>query len=266
MRFDPALKGTKIWVPGFFSFLAFANLVNSTIMCYELGALGMFTPFLVGWLTGPIPVYAYFLFSALAAFVFLGATCHMAVSELSVADQVKVIDEKANRLRAGQESQTKVLESVNARMFLADEKVEHTRAELSEIIADQGEAVKRSMKVDHQDQQKTMEGMQEQLSLLKESLKSLGEGLNDQAEVIKGINENLTVKVDQQLADFKETLRQLELNNASTTIAMSKQADEITEIKQKLERLEETLVKQKPRKTKKKKEKVAGYIQILSKP
>lgn len=251
---------------GFLSLSAAANLVNAIMIYSQLGPSGTFTPISLGWITGPIPVYAYLLVSTLATFVFSGITCHAAVTQLSVTDQVKAIDEKANRLRAGQESQTKVLESVNARMFLVEERIEHTRTGLSKEIADQGETAKRIMKANHEEQHKMLEETQGQLVLLRETLRTFSKNLNDQAETIKKINLNLTDNVDPQLAEFKETLRQLNLNSASATITMAKQADEIAEIKKKLEILEAALIKPKPQNRKRKREKVTGYIQILSKP
>ena len=241
-------------------------MVNATIMCFELGPTSTFTPYLLGGSTGAIPVYSYLLISALATFGFMGATSHKLVSELSVRDQIITVNEKASRLYSNVESQKKILESVQARLFLVDENLERTRVELSKGIIDQGEMTAQSMRAEHQTQHKMLDTLRERLLLLEESLESFRKRLEDQAEAIEKINVNLINKVGPQLVGIKESLKQLELNDMSTSASISKQMDEIVNLRSNLEKLEESLVKPKPRVRKPKKEKVAGYIEILSKP
>ena len=238
------LKGITIWVLGFFSFLAGSNVISAVIMWFNLGPEG--TIYLLGNLTGAIPVYVYLLISVLAMLALLGGTAHKLVSELSVADQIKVIDEKANSLQAGQESQQKALEVVKARVFLVDESLERMRQEFSKRLVEQGDAIKQSLESGHRSQQKTLDGMQGRVFLLDESLKGVNKGLSEQEEVIKGVNATLVGKISPQLADVKEALAQLEQRDTKTVAAIVKQRDEIEEIKLKLERLEGALVTPKP--------------------
>src|SRR5512139_3819452 len=142
-----------VWILGFFSILAAANVVNATIMWFNLGPWDNVTLYLLG-LDFVIPVYVYMLISIFATLAFLGGTSHMLFSELSVADQMKTVNDKANRLQAGQESQQKVLESVQARVFLVDESLERTRKELSKGLVDQSEAMKVNLDTNLEAQQK----------------------------------------------------------------------------------------------------------------
>lgn len=237
-----SLKGIAIWIFGFFSFLAGSNVINSVIMWFSLGPGDTFTPYLLGGFIGAIPVYVYFLFSVLVTLALFGVTAHMVVSELSVGDQIRGIDEKANLLQAGQESQGKGLENVSARVFLVDESLERNRKEFSKQIVEQGDAIKKSSEIGHQTQQKILNGVEGRLFLLEESPRGVKRELTEQAEVVKGINTNLVERVSPQLASVKEDLAQFEQRDKKTESAHSKQRDEIKEIKLKLERLEGALV------------------------
>ena len=86
------MKGIVIWILGFFSFLAGANVINATIMWFNLGPTAIFTSYLISGLT--IPVYVYFLVSFLVTLAFLGVTTHQVVSELSNAEEIDAIDQK----------------------------------------------------------------------------------------------------------------------------------------------------------------------------
>ena len=75
-------------------------MVNAVIMWFNLGPESTFTPYLLGNLTGAIPIYFYIFVSALVTAIFLGATSHKIVTELSYADQVNAINKEMNRLEA----------------------------------------------------------------------------------------------------------------------------------------------------------------------
>jgi hypothetical protein len=212
-------------------------------MWFELGPTAAVPYF--NWM----PVYIYALISVILMLVFLGGTAHMLVSELSIKDDVRKISERAIRLENSQQAQEKVLESVKARVFLVDESLERTRAELSKGLVDQGDAIKQSMEMGHQAQKKMLDGVQGRVFLLDESLKDVKKGLSEQTDVTKLVNANLVAKVDKvgpQLADVKEALAQLEKGDKKTVAAITKQMDEIEELKLKVERLEDALVTPKP--------------------
>ncbi len=236
-----SLKGIAIWILGFFSFLSAANVINAVFMWFNTGPASTFTPYLLGGVTGPIPVYAYFVISVLATLVFFAVTADRVVNELSVGDQIGVINEKANRLQAGQESQRTVLEGVQAKVFLLDESLENARQEFSRQILEQGDAIKKNAETGHQAQQKILNGVEGRVFLLDESMKGVKKGLNEQAEAIKGVNTNLVERVSPQISDVKADLAQVEQRDKKTEAANAKQRDEIKEIRLKLERLEATL-------------------------
>jgi hypothetical protein len=257
------LKGIYIWILGFFSFLAGANVVNATIMWFNpnLGPTGTFTPYLLGGLTGAIPVYVYLLISVLVTLAFLGATSHQVVSELSSTEEVNALNEKANRLESGQQTQQKLLEGVQARVFLVDEGLERTRKELAKGLSEQGEttrkelakglseqgeATRQSLESGQQAQQKMLESVQGRVFLLEESLKGVRKGLSEQAEVIKGVNMNLLDKLGPQLADIENAVAKLNQRDKKTVVAITKQRAEIAEINLKMERLESEFAKRKP--------------------
>ena len=136
-----------------------------------------------------------------------------------------------------------VLMDVQSKVSDVDENlVELTGKRLTEELTSQGEAIKQTVEVGNQNQQKLIDGIQGRMFLVDESLTDVKKKLNEQAELMKTMNTNLAKKVDSQLTDIKETLANLESQNGKTITAITKQRDEIDEITQKLERLEASIV------------------------
>jgi predicted flap endonuclease-1-like 5' DNA nuclease len=146
-----------------------------------------------------IPVYVYMLISIFATLAFLGGTSHMLVTELSVADQIKTVNEKTNRLQAGQESQQKVLESVQARVFLVDESLERTRKEVLKGLVDQNDAMKMNLDANLDAQQKALDAVQGRVFLLDESMKTFEKELSAIA------------RQKSEISSIREKLEQLEI-------------------------------------------------------
>ena len=251
------MKGKAIWILGLLAFLAGANVINSVIMWFEIGPEATFTPYLFGSLMGEIPNYVYFLVSLIAFVVFLGATSHKVVDDISNTDQINAIVENVDRLEAGQQSQQKLLEGVQAKVFLVDEGLERTRKDFSKALAEQGESMAKSLDSGHQAQRKTLDSVQGQVFLLDESLKSIKKELGAQAEIVKGTNATLVDTFGPQLADMQATLAkeigetesalaQVKRGEKRTSTNIAKQQDQIAEITLKLEQLEGMLATPKP--------------------
>jgi hypothetical protein len=254
---NKALKGKTIWILALFSVLSGANVVYAVFIWFNLGLEGMFTPYLLGDFTGAIPVYVYLFVSALVTAVFIGATSHRIVTELSYADQICEINEEVNRLETGLRSQQEVLEGVQARMFLVDESLEHTRKEFSRGLIEQGNALKQSFERDRKAQRKMLDGVQEQVFLLDRRLKSVRKGFKEQGEATKEVIGDFLVSLEPQLADIRETvekqrgeiecaLMQIDQKGKRTEATITEQRDELAEIRLKLERLEGSLAKPEP--------------------
>jgi hypothetical protein len=244
------LEGKSIWILGFFSFLAGLNAINAIFMSVNLGIEGTFQPYLIDSLTGGIPVYVYLLVSILATLIFLGATASKVVSELSNKALLNEINAKANNLESGQKLQQKVLESLQARVFLVDESVSGMRKEVAKAFSKQGEEIK-------QVQADLVDRFDSELADVKGEM---ARQINGQREEIKKINANLANLFTKNLADVKDELtRQLvkmgnsmerhERRNRKSEKAILKQEGEIADIKLKLEKLEYDFVKPKPQLT-----------------
>jgi hypothetical protein len=251
------LKGKAIWILGLLAFLAGANVINSVIMWFEIGPEATFTPYLFGSLIGEIPNYVYFLVSLIAFVVFLGATSHKVVDDISNTDQINAIVENVDRLEAGQQSQQKLLEGVQAKVFLVDEGLERTRKDFSKALAEQGESIAKSLDSGHQAQRKALDSIQGQVFLLDESLKGIKKGLDAQVDIVKGTNATLVDTFAPQLADMQATLAkqigetesalaQVKRGEKRTSATIAKQQDQIAEITLKLEQLEAMLATPKP--------------------
>jgi hypothetical protein len=251
------LKGETIWILAVFSVLSGANVVNAVIMWFNLGPESTFTPYLFGNLTGAIPIYVYISVSTIVTAVFLGATSHKIVTELSYADQINAINKEVNRLEDGLQSQQEVLESVQAKMFFVDESLEHNRQEFSRGFLDQKNALKQTFERGHKSQRKIMDGVQEQVFLLDKRLNSFKKGLEKQREATKEVIGDFLVSLGPQLGDIKEivekqrgeienALIQIEQKEKNTKAVITEQKNELAEVRLKLEKLEKCLVKPEP--------------------
>ncbi len=258
------MKGKSIWILGFFTILSVANVVNSTIMWFGTGPTSTFTPYLIGSLTGPIPVYVYTLISVLVMLAFLGVTSHRLISELSVLDEVRTI-------QSNQETQQRTLLDVQNKVIEVDEGIDRTSSKLSAEISDQAEAVKKSVEAGDkliektskklsdelssqgesikqtveaadQNQQKLIDALQGRMFLVEESIADFKKQLGEQTKLMKNIDTTIAESVNSQLNDVRESLTKLESRDAKTATAITKQKGEIEEIKQKLESIEASLV------------------------
>jgi hypothetical protein len=214
------LQGITIWILGFFSFLAGINAINAIILVEQLGLEGLWTPYLLGSLTGGIPVYVYLLISILATLVFLGGTSSKIVSEFSNKALLNKINSKVITLESGQKVHQKSIESLQARIFLVDESVESMRKEVAKGFGNQEEEIK-------QVQTKLVNKVDRKLSDVKDEM---ARQLSVQGEEIKEISNR---------------------SNRKSVKAIQKQQSEIADIKLKLEQLEDEFAKPKPQLTSK---------------
>lgn len=240
------MKGISIWILGFFTFLSVANVVNATIMWFGLGPTSDFTPYLLDSLIATIPVWVYTLISVLVMLAFLGGTAHMAVSELSVKDQVRALEEKTVSMQTSQEAQRRTLMDVQGRVLSLDENIDSTRNKLTEDIDSQGQALKESLEASNENQIKLIDGIQGRVTLFDETMNDFKKQLGKHTDAIKNIDAKVAEGVNAQMADLKDTIAKLESKNSKAITAVTKQSEEIDEIKQKLEKLETSIMMPKP--------------------
>jgi hypothetical protein len=243
------LQGKAIWMLGFFSFLAGLFAIHAIVLAANpaVGINGPYDPWFISSITGSIPVYAYLLISVIATLVFLGATAHRVVSELSNKTLLNQIDAKVTTIESGQKLQQQVLESLQARVFLVDESLNGMKKDVAKAFSKQGEEIQQL----HADLVKKFDS---ELTNVKGVMTRQFIG---QSEEMKKINTNLVNMFTKNLADVKDELagqlvkmgnamQRHEQRNTRSEKAILKQRDEIAEIKSKLERLEDEFVKPKP--------------------
>ncbi len=208
-------------------------------MTVNLGLEGTFEPPLIGGLISNIPVYFYLIISVIAAFLFLGATCVTLVTELSNKDLLNEINSKVNTLESGQKLQQKVLETLQARVFLVDESLNSLRKEVGKAFAKQGEELK-------QVQANLTKKISVELVALKKETDSQFNSQRDEIKKIKGNLVDVKDELSGQLVRMAGSIESQERSNKKSRKAILKQAEEIEEIKMKMERLEEEFVPPKP--------------------
>ena len=244
------MQGKAVWAWGFFSFLSGLNAITAIVLAINLGIEGTFEPYLIGSVIGGIPVYVYLVASIVATLFFVGGTAVTLVTELSNKALLNEINAKASNLESGQKLQQKVLESLQARVFLVDESVSGMRKEVAKAFSKQEEEMK-------QVQANLVKKLDSEIASVKGEMTRQ---LRAQNKELKEINENLVKLFTENLAEVKgELARQLvkmgnamdkhEQRNRKSEKAILKQAGEIAEIKVDLERLEEEFVKPKPQLT-----------------
>lgn len=209
------MKGTGIWILGFFSFLAGLNAINAVVLWANLGPEALIQPYLIGNLIGDISISIYFWLSILATLVFFGGTASKIVSELSNTKMLKDITSRVTDLQNGQT----VLESLKSRLILVDANLDGVRNEFSKGLSGQGEEI-RQIHVELVDR-------------LDDKLTSLKEGMA------------------RQLGRIENTIDRREKTVKKNVKTIMKQMGEITNIKLKLEKLENELAKTEPQLTSK---------------
>jgi hypothetical protein len=244
------LQGKAIWALGFFSFLSGLNAITAIVLAIDLGIEGTFRPYLIDSLTGAIPVYVYLIASIVATLIFLGGTAARVVSELSNKALLNEINAKATNLESGQKLEQKVLESLQARVFLVDESLNNMKKDVAKSFSKQGEEIK---------QVQTNLGKKFD-SELADVRGEMARQLSAQGKEIKQVNENLVNLFTKNLADVKDELaRQLvgientmarhERSNRKMENAILKQEEEVANVKLELQRLEDEFVSPKPQLT-----------------
>jgi Domain of unknown function (DUF4332) len=236
------LKGIAIWILGFFSLLSGANVINATIMWFNLGPTATFQLDLVGGLIGGFPVYAYTLISVLVTLAFLAATAHKVVSELSVRDQIIELNAKTDHLQDSQETQRNTLEDVQSKVSMVDENIDRTSSKLSKELSNQGNAIKQSMEASDQNQQKILDAVQGRILLVDKHIDSVKKTIDEQATLIQSIGTNLADSVRPQLTELKDSLGKMDSKEEKIATSITNQRKEIEEIKLKLEKLESSLI------------------------
>jgi len=147
-----------------------------------------------------------------------------------------------SKLQASQESQQQTFKAVQSEVSEVNENLELTGKKLSEEFTSQGEAIKQAVEVGDQNQQKLIDGVQGRMLFVDESLKDIKTELGEQAEFMKTIDTNIAKNVNSQLTDVKDTVAKLKAADDKTVAAITRQKEEISEIRQKLARLEASLL------------------------
>ena len=238
------MKGISVWIFAFLAFLSGLNAVYAVCMIANLGTLeAVIPPEVLGGLISGFPVWVYLIISVIVTFIFVGATCISLITELSTKDLLTEIDAKVLTLESGQKLQQKVLESLQARVFLVDESVNSMRKEVAKAFTKQGEELT-------QVQAAIIKKFDNELSNVKEEMAMQ---INAQSADIKKINSNMVNLFTKNLASVKDELvgqfavmvgamESHERRNRKTEKVVLEQKAEVLEIKAKMERLEEEFV------------------------
>jgi len=227
------LQGKAIWALGFFSFLSGLNAITAIFLAINLGIEGTFQPYLISTIISDIPVYYYLVISILATLIFLGGTASAVVSELSNKALLYEINAKTNDLINGQKSLDEAKRNI-MKKFGDQEK------EIKTVYTNLNSEFDRKL-----------------ASAIDEIEKQVGEGFNEQAEMLKESNAKLldsfeskfseiNQRMTRQLTKIEDNLQKYSQRVKKSTTAIANQEAEIAEIKMTLATLEDVCVQPKP--------------------
>ena len=245
------MQGKAIWALGFFSFLSGLNAITAIFLAINLGIEGTFQPYLISTIISDIPVYYYLVISILATLIFLGGTASAVVSELSNKALLYEINAKTNDLINGQKQAQSLLESLKSRVFLVDESLDEAKRNIMKKFGDQEKEIKTVYTNLNSEFDRKL------ASAIDEIEKQVGEGFNEQAEMLKESNAKLldsfeskfseiNQRMTRQLTKIEDNLQKYSQRVKKSTTAIANQEAEIAEIKMTLATLEDVCVQPKP--------------------
>lgn len=236
------LNGKAIWILGFLSFLFGSITINTIGMWINLGPTATFTPYLLGSLTGAIPIYVYFAASLFITLAFVGATSSRAVRDLSNTDKLNTIIKRIEPIE-------QFLAKINIQGNEAVEYLERSQGKLNRIIS-QENAIDQTIQTTNQSQIKILNALQDNLNLLDRNLadnKKILNNISEQEKELIGYNINLSNRLDGQADEIKETIKNqfTRVNNSLTQVKRKnkKTADDLKKQKAKIDTIEVKLVK-----------------------
>jgi septal ring factor EnvC (AmiA/AmiB activator) len=212
-------------------------------MWINLGPEATFTPYLLGSLTGAIPVYLCFAVSLMVTLAFIGATADRAVKDLSNVDKLNAISEKI-------ELQEKFLAKINIKGNEAVEYLEASGGKLNRII-EQENAINQTIGDANQSQVKILNELQDRVNLLDRNLadskKELLNNIIEQEKALISYNMNLSNRIDVQADEIKDTIQKqfTKVNNSVSQVKRknTKTANDVKKQKAKMDTIEVKLLK-----------------------
>jgi len=133
------LRGATVWILGFLAFVAGLNSINAILLLTQQGPEGMFTPYLIGNLTGDLSIATYLWISVLVTFVFLGMTLNSLVNKLPDPAVLDDITKKVDDLQNDQN----VLSKLKTRLMIIDANIGEIRSGFVEGFGEQREGLKK---------------------------------------------------------------------------------------------------------------------------
>jgi hypothetical protein len=233
-------------------------------MWINLGPQATFTPYLLGSLTGAIPVYAYFVVFLSVTLAFIGVTSNKVMKELSNKDTLNAIIEKVELVEKNQNEQQELLTGIQTKEIEVIGHLKSSQGTLNRII-EQEDAINQSIETANQRQVKILNELQNNVNELQNSVSLLDAVLtNNKKQILNNIskqektlissNVELSKKLGSQSNEIKETiikqaakvsnsLSQVKGKTTRTANAVKKQKAEIETIRVKLLQLDKDTVK-----------------------
>jgi len=217
-------KGIAVWILGFITFLAGLNALNATIL-WALGTVD-FQPYLIGQITGTMPITTYFWASTAIAFIFLGFTAIAATSKPPLdPGLVKMFVKLDGNLTANRKTVNDGLEEnktalENARMDVLDG-LDGSRKASEKVIRDTTKEIMDRV----EEQGKTIQGIREELlstiktdisDIRKETLDAIGKQTR-QLQKVERLNKKSAETIETQMAELTDIRTRLERMESAFT-------------------------------------------------
>jgi predicted flap endonuclease-1-like 5' DNA nuclease len=244
------LRGKAIWILGFFTFLSALNAITAIVLSINIGIQTNFQPYLIGGLTGAIPVYVYLVASILATLFFLAATSHKIVKDLTDTELLNEINQRAGLLQDGQTLLESNQKEQKRTIFIIKQNLDQTKKQISNSFVEQE-------KVQNKIREELVNTIKdESVNITIKNRKNLKDKFIKQEETLAELHSSLTTRLEGELANIKaqigtqlqklqNTLQESEKIVKKNTKTITNQKSDIAEIKEKIIKLEEEFVKPK---------------------
>jgi len=241
------LKGKAIWILSFFTLLSALNAVVGIVLSINLGIEANFQPYLIGSLTGAIPVYVYLIASLVGSLIFLAATSASVVSELSKIELLNKINQRAELLQDGQALLKANQDELKGVAFLIKQNIDQTQKQITHNFVEQ----EKHLKELHAESTKNLE--YESANITSKIRKNLKDNFNKQEENLNQLNNNLSTRIEGeaidakaqigiQLQELKKALSEREKAAKKQAKTLTNQKKEIATIKDKITQIEQQFI------------------------
>ncbi len=248
------MKGKTIWILAFLTFLSALNAITAIVLSINLGIQSNFQPYLIGDLTGPIPLYIYLISSIIGTLIFLAVTSHKIVEDLSNIELLNEMYRRIALLQSGQKMLKENQEDIRVNQTEIGQKIDQNKKQMSRNF----DELEKQQNQNQEELSRTVE--YESTNITTKIRKNLKDDFTKQEEKLNQLQKSLTkemkdessfirIQIESQLQQLQNTLKENQKLTKKNTKTITNQKTEILEIKEKIAQFEQKITQPSPQLT-----------------